>query len=331
MNSRYCRQIPIIGKAGQKSLETSSILVIGSGGVGSPLLLYLAGAGVGKLGIIDFDSVDLSNLQRQILFVENDIGQNKAIQASKHLKDFNSDINIHTYSEKLTILNAKDIFKKYDLIIDGSDNFQTRYLTNDICCQLNLPFISASIFQSQIQIVVVDPKEACYRCIFPTPPPPNIIQNCSMSGIIGANAGIAGSMSASIAIQIITNSSKKFFNQVIKINCNDYSINKFDFSKLSECSSCSKKLILWPALSNSINLNDINLEDYLVVDIRELSEARSQILSSQQQHLPFSQLIKNPNQLPKVKILLYCSRGIRSEYAANLLRSKGYDASSVNN
>lgn len=331
MNSRYCRQIPIIGKEGQKNLETSSILVIGSGGIGSPLLLYLAGAGVGRLGIIDFDSVDLSNLQRQILFTENDIGQNKAIQASKHLNDFNSDIKIHTYPEKLTLTNAKDIFKKYDLIIDGSDNFQTRYLTNDICCQLNLPLISVSIFQSQIQIVVIDPKEACYRCIFPTPPPPNIIQNCSISGIIGANAGIAGSMAASIAIQIITHSSKKFFNKVIKINCNDYSINKFDFAKLSECDSCSKKLISWPAISNSINLNDINLEDYLVVDIRELSEDRSQILTSKQQHFPFSELIKNPIQLPNVKILLYCSRGIRSEYAANLLRNKGYDASSLNN
>ncbi|RUR19921.1 thiamine biosynthesis protein ThiF [Legionella sp. km535] len=329
MNIRYSRQIPIIEPEGQNKLENASVLVIGAGGVGSPLLMYLAGAGIGKLGIIDFDTVDLSNLHRQILFSENDLGVNKANQGKKRLQQFNSEIKINTYTEKLSIDNAKDIFKKYSLIIDGSDNFQTKYLANDICCQLDLPLISASIYQSQIQIVVINPSQGCYRCLFPAPPPPNLVQNCSISGVIGANAGIAGSMTASMAIQMIAHKTSEFNNIIMKINCDKYSINKLKFVKEPNCCACTKKTLSWPAISCNIELEDVDINNCLLIDLREASEDRSQRTALNYQHLPFSEFIKNPNQLPKVKLILFCSRGNRSEYAAHLLRNEGYDASSV--
>lgn len=329
MNDRYYRQIPILGEEGQRHLANKAILVIGAGGVGSPLLLYLASAGTGKLGVVDFDELELTNLHRQILFTEKDIGKNKASRGAIRLKALNAEISIKSYTEKLNLANAKPLFAKYDLIIDGSDNFQTKYLANDICCQLNLPLISVSIDRSQAQIIIIDPQKACYRCIFPEPPPPNLVQNCSISGIIGATAGIAGSMAASIAIQLITSPSQDLFSQLFKINCTDYSIDKFTFNSNSSCKSCGEKKLSWPALSYKLNLNDINVDDYYVVDIKELSEDNSAKLSAQQISLPFSELFKNPTQLPKEKILLYCSQGIRSEYAAHLLRKLGYEAYSV--
>ncbi|MCE3045431.1 HesA/MoeB/ThiF family protein [Legionella sp. 16cNR16C] len=328
MNDRYCRQIPLLGKKAQSNLENNSILIIGAGGVGSPLSLYLAGSGIGTLGIIDFDNVDLTNLHRQILFSEEDIGKNKARQGAQKLKTLNSEINIKPYAEKLTIKNAKQIFQEYELIIDGSDNFQTRYLANDICCQLNLPLISASIYKSQIQIATINPKVACYRCIFPEPPPPNIIQTCSLSGIIGSTSGIAGSVAASIAIQIISNSTA-LDSKILRINCDNYSSEQLEFRKNPTCRSCKDKLVTWPAVNYRIRLDDIELNDYMVIDIRELYEDRSEILVLNQLHSPFSELINNLPQLPNKKILIYCSQGVRSEYAAHLLRSRGFEAFSL--
>ncbi|RAP34875.1 hypothetical protein B1207_14370 [Legionella quinlivanii] len=328
MNNRYCRQIPILGKEGQYNLENTSVLIIGAGGVGSPLSLYLAGSGISTLGLIDFDDVDLTNLHRQILFSEKDIGKNKALQGVQKLKTLNSGISINPYAEKLTIKNAKEIFHKYELIIDGSDNFQTRYLANDICCQLNLPLISASIYKSQIQIATINPKVACYRCIFPEPPPPNIVQSCSLSGIIGTTSGIAGSIAASIAIQIICHKTP-LESKLLRINCDDFSSEKLELLKNPTCTSCKAKLVTWPAISYRIRLEDIEVNDYIVIDVRELNEDRSKMLVLNQLHLPFSELIKSLPQLPYKKILVYCSQGVRSEYVAHLLRTRGFEAFSL--
>lgn len=328
MNDRYCRQITLLGKEGQSNLENNSILIIGAGGVGSPLSLYLAGSGIGTLGIIDFDNVDLTNLHRQILFSEEDIGKNKARQGAQKLKTLNSGININPYAEKLTIKNAKQIFQEYELIIDGSDNFQTRYLANDICCQLNLPLISASIYKSQIQIATINPKVACYRCIFPEPPPPNIVQSCSLSGIIGSTSGIAGSVAASIAIQIISHKID-LHSKILRVNCENYSSEQLELIRNPTCRACQEKLISWPAIDYSINLDNINPTDYFVIDIREVWEDLSETPVLNHLHLPFSELIKNIPLLPDKKILVLCSRGVRSEYAAHLLRNKGYEAFSL--
>ncbi|MFZ2316049.1 MAG: ThiF family adenylyltransferase [Gammaproteobacteria bacterium] len=329
MSNRYSRQIIMIGQNGQDRLLSSSVLVIGAGGVGCPLLLYLAGSGVGKISIIDPDTVDISNLHRQILFTVDDLGKYKAIIAEERLRELNPNISISSHIKKLTLSNAKNLFQDYDLIIDGSDNFQTRYLVNDICCQLELPFVSASIYQSQVQIMQVNPKHACYRCVFPIPPPPTLVENCDLSGIIGATAGIAGSIAASIAIQMLLHKHDDFTSQLIKFNNNMYSTDKFDLSHKLDCPACINRSISWPALNYKLNIEEINLDDYLVIDLREFSEDRSKILSKSQQHIPFSSFLLNLEQLPNVKILFYCTRGIRSDYAAHYMRAKGIEASSV--
>lgn len=175
------------------------------------------------------------------------------------------------------------------------------------------------------------PRNACYRCLFPTPPPPNLIDNCSFSGVIGAVAGIAGSMAASIAIQMIIKPKLDFFHELLKINCIDFTIKKLRFTQKKDCIACSQKLITWPAISYSIDLEHININEYLLIDLRENSEDRSHKLNAYVQNVPFSEFIKKPQQLPKMKILLFCSRGARSEYAAHILRELEYEAFSLIN
>ena len=329
MNDRYCRQISLIGKEGQERLKNSSVLLIGAGGIGSPLSMYLAGSGVGKLGIIDFDTVELSNLHRQILFDETMVGKPKAQEGAKRLKKINSKIRLSIHNVALDEVNAETILKQYDLIIDGSDNFKTRYLANDMCCRLALPLISTSIFQSQIQVLTTDSKTSCYRCMFPEPPPPNLVQDCTVSGVLGATAGIAGSLAASIAIRILSTAEESLFGQLLLFDCKTYSSEIIKFRMNSTCPACKHHNLLWPAISFGISINDIRLSDYLVVDIRELDESRINLLTNKQIHIPFSQLISSTPYLPKKKILLYCSHGNRSDYACYILRKAGYDAHSL--
>ena len=186
--SRYSRHLimPEVGVEGQEKLINSKVLCIGAGGLGSPLALYLAAAGVGNLGILDFDVVDFSNLQRQIIHSEMNVGTLKVDSAKERLEELNSDINITTYNERLTSENAMEIFKGYDLVIDGTDNFATRYLVNDTCVLLGLPNVYGSIFRFEGQVSVFDAKRGpCYRCLYPEPPPPGLVPSCAEGGVLG--------------------------------------------------------------------------------------------------------------------------------------------------
>jgi molybdopterin-synthase adenylyltransferase len=205
---RYARHIilPGVGAAGQKKLLESKILVVGAGGLGSPILLYLAAAGVGKIGIVDFDTVDVTNLQRQILHATSDIGRAKVLSAKEGLEQLNPDIKIETYQEQLTSQNARDIIRMYDLVVDGSDNFPTRYLVNDACVFENKPLIYGAIsqFEGQLSLfnVTTDKsKSPCYRCLFPTPPKPGTVLSCSEAGVFGVLPGVVGSLMATEAIK----------------------------------------------------------------------------------------------------------------------------------
>jgi molybdopterin-synthase adenylyltransferase len=205
---RYARHIilPGVGAAGQKRLLESKILVIGAGGLGSPILLYLAAAGVGTLGVVDFDKVDLTNLQRQILHATPDVGKAKVLSAEETLGQLNSDVKIKTYQEQLTSQNARKIIRAYDLVIDGSDNFPTRYLVNDACVFENKPLIYGAIsqFEGQLSLfnVTTDKgKSPCYRCLFPTPPKPGTVLSCSEAGVFGVLPGVVGSLMATEAIK----------------------------------------------------------------------------------------------------------------------------------
>jgi molybdopterin-synthase adenylyltransferase len=207
---RYARHIilPGVGATGQQKLLDAKVLVIGAGGLGSPVLMYLAAAGVGTLGIVDFDEVDLSNLQRQILHTTSDIGKAKTLSAKEQLEHLNPDVKVDIYQEKLDSSNARRIFCNYDLVIDGSDNFPTRYLVNDACVLENKPLVYGAISQFEGQVSLFNVmtekgKSPCYRCLFPTPPKPGTVLSCAEAGVFGVLPGVVGSLIATEAIKFI--------------------------------------------------------------------------------------------------------------------------------
>ncbi len=202
---RYSRHIimPQIGSHGQRKLLESKVLLIGAGGLGSPTALYLAAAGVGTLGIVDFDVVDLTNLQRQILHHQHDIGRLKVDSAIDTIADINPDVKVVPHRVRLSSENALDLFREYDVIVDGSDNFPTRYLVNDACVMLGKPNVHGSIFMFEGQAASFLPGQGCYRCLYPTPPPPGMVPNCAEAGVLGVLPGIVGSIQAVEAIKVL--------------------------------------------------------------------------------------------------------------------------------
>src|SRR5579862_716613 len=203
---RYSRHLimPEVGMDGQLKLAAAKVLMIGAGGLGAPLGLYLAAAGVGKLGIVDFDVVDYTNLQRQITFSTSDVGRPKIQAAKARLQGINSDIQIDTYRTMLTSANALDLFKDYDIIVDGTDNFPTRYLVNDACVLLGKPNVYGSIFRFEGQATVFNyPAGPCYRCLYPEPPPPGLVPSCAEGGVLGVLPGIVGCIQAMETIKLI--------------------------------------------------------------------------------------------------------------------------------
>jgi len=328
---RYSRQIKLLGEVNQQKLTEVSVLVIGAGGIGSPCLLYLVAAGIGKVGIIDHDVVTLSNLHRQVLYTEHDVGNSKSSVAFTKLSSLNSNVNLSEHNTKLSIENATNIISNYDLIIDGSDNFKTRYLVNDICCQLNKPFINSSIFQNGIQTILFDIKHGCYRCVFPEPPPPFLMNDCSEAGVLGPTTGIAGSITAALAIKYLINQDVKDLNKILTFNSESFQTKAFVFSQNKHCSACHYKRLSWPTINFNLQLQRTNLADYLIIDTRENDEDRKIKLSNRDLHIPFGQLLRFPNHIPHEKLLIYCKSGLRSDYAANFLRKNGFSAFSLEN
>ncbi|NIT13167.1 MAG: molybdopterin-synthase adenylyltransferase MoeB, partial [Candidatus Dadabacteria bacterium] len=203
---RYSRHLimPEVGVEGQEKLVNASVLCIGAGGLGSPLALYLAAAGVGHLGVLDYDIVDFSNLQRQIIHSEETIGDLKVESAKKRLLELNSDIKVTTYNVMINSENAMDIIKDYDIVVDGTDNFATRYLVNDSCVLLGKPNVYGSIFRFEGQVSVFDAKHGpCYRCLYPEPPPPGLVPSCAEGGVLGILPGIIGTLQAAETVKLI--------------------------------------------------------------------------------------------------------------------------------
>src|SRR5277367_2316514 len=205
--ARYSRHLilPEVGMEGQQKLKAAKVLCVGTGGLGAPLALYLAAAGVGTIGLVDFDTVDASNLQRQILFTTEDVGKPKVEVAAKRLKALNPDVTVNTYAVALKSDNIMDILKDYDMIIDGTDNFPTRYLTNDAAVLQGKPNVYGSIFRFEGQVTVFKtPEGPCYRCLYPEPPPPGEVPSCAEGGVMGAMVGTVGAIQATEAIKLIT-------------------------------------------------------------------------------------------------------------------------------
>ncbi len=238
---KYSRQIilPEIGVEGQEKICEAKVLIIGAGGLGSPVALYLAAAGIGTLGLIDFDIVDLSNLQRQILHFEKDVGLPKIQSAKEKLKALNPDIVLNTYPEALTHQNAEKLFAEYDFIVEGSDNFGTKYLTNDASVLTNKPFSIAGLLRYEGQLTTVVPGHSpCYRCLFPTPPPADAVPTCASAGVLGSLAGVVGSLQATEALKYITGIGDLLTGSFLTLNILNMDFRKLTYKQSENCSSC---------------------------------------------------------------------------------------------
>ncbi len=240
---RYSRHIILkeVGGIGQTKLLEAKVLLIGAGGLGSPAALYLAAAGVGTLGIIDMDVVDLSNLQRQILHGTNDIGRLKTESAMETIADINPDVEVAAYTNRISSENALELIEKYDLVLDGCDNFPTRYLINDACVMLGKPNVHGSIFQFEGQATVFSPgKGPCYRCLYPVPPPPGMAPSCQEAGVLGVLPGIVGNVQAIETIKVLLDIGEPLIGHLLLFNALNMEFKKLKLRQDPECPICGE-------------------------------------------------------------------------------------------
>lgn len=240
---RYSRQIilPDVGGKGQEKILKARVLVIGAGGLGSPCALYLASAGVGKLGIVDSDKVELNNLQRQIIHSTQNVGKLKVDSAKERLNAVNTDIEVTPYNIRLTSQNIMDVIRDYDMVVDGSDNFPTRYLVNDACVLSRKPFSHGGIFRFDGQAITVFPGEGpCYRCLFPEPPPPGLVPSCQEAGILGAVAGVIGTIQANEVLKYILGLGDLLVGKLLVFNALNSSFRQVKVPKDPNCPVCGK-------------------------------------------------------------------------------------------
>lgn len=241
---RYSRHLimPEVGMTGQKKLKAASVLLIGAGGLGSPLAMYLAAAGVGRLGLVDYDTVDYSNLHRQIIHGTKDVGRLKLESARDRIVDINPHVQVDTYEVPLTSANALELFAPYDIIIDGTDNFPTRYLTNDACVLLGKPNVYGSIFRFEGQASVFYAKEGpCYRCLFPEPPPPGLVPSCAEGGVLGVLPGTIGAIQATEAIKLILGVGEPLIGRLLLYDATTMSFDEVRLRKNPDCPICGEQ------------------------------------------------------------------------------------------
>ena len=330
--NRYKRQLAIIGPEGQQLISNATILVVGAGGIGSPVLTYLAAAGVGKIILVDKDKVELSNLHRQILFNENDIGLYKATRAREYLMRLNSSIVVEAFASELNIELSHQLIPAADLVIDGTDNYETRYLINDSCVLSEKPFISSSVLKDIVQVVLFNTKKMCYRCVYPKAPPAGMIPNCEEAGVLGTVTGIAGTLSANLALHYLLKL-ENCNDSVMRIfNAMDFSLASLPINPNSECPICNQKNASLDCSEIYIDefgvlLDDIDRNEYFLVDIREPSE-RDIIKLEDDLFFPIKDNFNYDFFLnyKEKKILIYCAKGYRSKIFALELRERGVNA-----
>ncbi|WP_458627664.1 molybdopterin-synthase adenylyltransferase MoeB [Winogradskyella sp. PC D3.3] len=327
---QYSRHLILdkIGEAGQLKLKQAKVLVIGAGGLGCPVLQYLTAAGVGTIGIIDYDVVDQSNLQRQILYTIDDIGLSKAETAAKRLSQLNPFVLFNTYNEKLTRENAIALFSNYDIIIDGSDNFSTRYLTNDAAVITNKPLVYGAIFKFEGQVSVFNYLgSGTYRCLYPAPPKPEASPNCSEIGVLGVLPGIIGSLQANEAIKIICGIGEVLVNKLLlfdalSLNQQILSFEKDEASKIIALEK-DYNVFCGIVLTKEITLDELNKDkaNYNLLDVRELSEREVYHIGGQ--HIPLGQLSKRFKEIDiTLPVVVYCKSGKRSSAAVSYLKTQ---------
>ena len=326
---RYARHYPLIGFEGQMLLEKARCLIVGAGGIGSVVAPYLVGAGVGHIGIVDDDHVSLSNLHRQILYTEDDVGELKTDVAAKRLTKQNNAVELKTYPYRLLPDNAVATLKPYTLVIDGSDNYATRYLVNDSCCQLRIPLISASVLDRQWQAAFFDSQTHCYRCLYPEPPPTLISPSCTEAGVMGPTVGMVASFSASLALQFLLEPTALRQGYLYRFDGVSMALDRFHFTANTDCKACVYQQLTplqceqCPVEQYSVEARE-NLSSYQIVDIREPWETVLITLPGAMT-IPLKELIKAHERLNTITqpILLVCKTGQRSARLLAQLRKAG--------
>jgi sulfur-carrier protein adenylyltransferase/sulfurtransferase len=339
---RYARHIalPGIGEEGQRKLKRASVLIVGAGGLGSPAAMYLAAAGVGRIGLVDFDTVSASNLQRQILYGQSVIGQRKLDAAWQRLHDLNRNVRVETFNDRLSSRNALALFEPYDVVLDGTDNFPTRYLVNDACVLSGKPNVYGSVFRFDGQAAVFDARNGpCYRCLYPDPPPPHLVPSCAEGGVLGVLPGIVGTIQATEAIKLITGAGETLTGRLLLIDALSMSFRTMKLEKNPQCRICGAdreigELIDYEEFCNPVNELNISAAelaerlagagDVVVVDVREPYEWAAGHLE-QAKHIPLQQVPSRIEEIPRdAEIVMVCRSGGRSANAQQYLMSRGY-------
>jgi sulfur-carrier protein adenylyltransferase/sulfurtransferase len=349
---RYSRHLilPEVGLAGQKKICSTSVLCIGAGGLGSPIAMYLAAAGVGKLGLLDFDTVDFSNLQRQIIHGTEDVGRPKTESAKETIQNINPGVQVVIHNTRITSENALDIIKDYDIVVDGTDNFPTRYLTNDACVLLKKANVYGSIFRFEGQASVFAPHLGgpCYRCLYPEPPPPGMVPSCAEGGVLGVLPGIIGCIQATEILKLALGKGSSLIGRLLLFNALDMKFRELKLRRDPQCPLCGDQPTITqlidyemfcgiqpePAVA-AANPDEVTVHDMKkaldhpglnikVIDVRDPDEYEIAHIDGVPQ-IPLGDLPQRFTELdPNQQIYLHCKSGVRSMKALKFLREQGF-------
>jgi adenylyltransferase/sulfurtransferase len=363
---RYSRHLtlPDVGREGQEKLKAASVLLVGAGGLGSPAALYLAAAGVGRIGLVDFDQVEESNLQRQVLYGTSQVGAPKLEVAKERLMDLNPHVTIETHDLRLTSDNALDIIDDYDIVADGTDNFPTRYLVNDACVMTGTPNVYASIFRFEGQVSVFATEDGpCYRCLYEEPPPPGLVPSCAEGGVLGVLPGLVGTLQATEVIKQICGIGDPLVGRLLMIDALPMNFRTLQVQRNPDCPVCGDEptqteLIDYEAFcglpsgdgaSGTAQTDDTDMSDTPEISVQALKKRRDDgdgpfVLDVREPHeaeiasigadrlIPLDQLEDRLDELDDVRdeeIVVHCRSGGRSAEAVETLRAKGFDAKNL--
>ena len=344
---RYSRHLllPEVGVEGQRRLKAARVLLVGAGGLGSPAALYLAAAGVGTLGLVEFDVVDLTNLQRQVLHGSSQLGKPKLASAESRLRDLNPHVHLEPFPERLASVNALEVLRRFDIVVDGSDNFPTRYLVNDACALLHRPLVYGSVFRFEGQVSVFDAgRGPCYRCLYSEPPPPGLAPSCAEGGVLGVLPGVIGTLQALEAIKLVLGAGESLVGRLLLFDALRLRFRELQLRKDPECTLCGPQRSITSLIDYEAfcGIGAQPAHTGPEVTARELMEALEEarpvaLLDVREPHeheivhLPGSRLIplrELPARLgeldPRMDLVVICHHGVRSLQAVELLRGAGY-------